>query len=85
MIRIALDRRNASGSNFHADRHTASPNLFAVMASNTLSMVRTMARTWRERARSQAELAAPSDRELQDIGTCRSSISEEISKPFWRA
>jgi uncharacterized protein YjiS (DUF1127 family) len=51
------------------------------MASNTLSMLR----TWRERARSRAELAARSDRELQDIGTCRSSISEEISKPFWRA
>jgi uncharacterized protein YjiS (DUF1127 family) len=81
MIRIALDRRNPSGSNFHADRHATSPSLFAVTASNTLSMLR----IWRERARSRAELAARSDRELQDIGTCRSSISDEISKPFWRA
>jgi hypothetical protein len=24
-------------------------------------------------------------RELQDMGTCWSSIADEISKPFWRA
>jgi uncharacterized protein YjiS (DUF1127 family) len=52
-----------------------------VLASNTLSMMR----TWRERVRSREELAARSDRELQDIGTYRSSILDEISKPFWRA
>jgi len=23
-------------------------------------------------------------RELQDIGTCRSDIANEIAKPFWR-
>ena len=40
---------------------------------------------WRERARYRQQLAARSERELQDMGTCRSSIEDEISKPFWRA
>jgi uncharacterized protein YjiS (DUF1127 family) len=26
-----------------------------------------------------------SERELQDIGICRSDIACEIAKPFWRA
>ena len=39
---------------------------------------------WRARARVRRELAARSERELQDMGTCRSSIADEISKPFWR-
>ena len=30
------------------------------------------------------ELAARSERELQDMGTCWSSIADEVSKPFWR-
>jgi uncharacterized protein YjiS (DUF1127 family) len=51
------------------------------LALNVLSMLQ----TWRERARSRRELAARSDRELQDIGASQSSISKEISKPFWRA
>ena len=77
MIRIALDHQNSSPRlDTCRDR-----GFVMVLALNALSMVR----TWRERARSRAELAARSDRELQDIGTCRSSISDEISKPFWRA
>ena len=49
--------------------------------SNALSTLR----IWRERVRYREELAAQSERELQDIGTCWSSISGEIKKPFWRA
>ena len=40
---------------------------------------------WRARARSRRELAARSERELQDMGTCWASIAHEVSKPFWRS
>ena len=39
---------------------------------------------WRERRRARRHLAAMSERELQDIGTCRSEIGHEIGKPFWK-
>jgi uncharacterized protein YjiS (DUF1127 family) len=82
MIRTAPDRRNSSpGLDTYSDRRTAPPSLVVVLALNVLSMLQ----TWRERARSRRELAARSDRELQDIGASQSSISKEISKPFWRA
>ena len=82
MIRTVRDRQNSSlGLDTYCDRHTAPRSLVVVLASNALSMMR----TWRERARSRRELAALSDRELQDIGAFRSSISDEIGKPFWRA
>jgi len=57
------------------------PDSVAMLASDALSMVR----IWRERARFRRELAARSESELQDMGTCWSSISDEVSKPFWRA
>jgi uncharacterized protein YjiS (DUF1127 family) len=57
------------------------PDSAAGFVSGALSTLR----IWRERARSREVLAARSERELQDIGTCWSSISDEIGKPFWRA
>jgi uncharacterized protein YjiS (DUF1127 family) len=51
------------------------------MVRNVLAMVR----IWRTRARIRRQLAALSGRELQDMGTCWSSIADEVSKPFWRA
>ncbi len=45
----------------------------------------TLARVWRERQRVRRQLAIMSERELQDVGTCRSDIACEIAKPFWRA
>jgi uncharacterized protein YjiS (DUF1127 family) len=42
-----------------------------------------LARSWR-RAASRRALAAMDDRELRDIGLCRSDVYLEISKPFWR-
>jgi uncharacterized protein YjiS (DUF1127 family) len=82
MIRTVLDRQNSSpGLDTYGDRHAPPPGLVVVLALNALSTVW----TWRERARSRRELAAQSDRELQDMGTCRSAISDEVSKPFWRA
>jgi uncharacterized protein YjiS (DUF1127 family) len=52
-----------------------------VLARNVLSTVR----IWRARAHARRELAARSERELRDMGTCWSSIADEVSKPFWRA
>ncbi len=56
-------------------------NPLAVLVRNILSTVR----IWRGRAHSRRELAARSERELRDMGTCWSSIADEVSKPFWRA
>ena len=41
--------------------------------------------TWQRRARARRELARFSERELHDIGTSWSAISEEVNKPFWKA
>ena len=57
-----------------------SMNSLSVVIRNLLATVQ----TWRARARFRRGLAALSERELQDMGTCRSSIAHEISKPFWR-
>jgi uncharacterized protein YjiS (DUF1127 family) len=46
--------------------------------------VAAIVRIWRARARFRRELAARSEHELQDMGTCWSSIAYEVSKPFWR-
>ena len=64
-------------------RHQSSAltNPLAVLVRNILSTVR----IWRARAHSRRELAARSERELRDMGTCWSSIADEVSKPFWRA
>ncbi|QWG22392.1 DUF1127 domain-containing protein [Bradyrhizobium sediminis] len=40
-------------------------------------------RLWRERGRVCGQLAAMSERELQDIGVCWSEIASEVGKPFW--
>lgn len=42
-------------------------------------------RTWQQRARARRELARWTERELHDIGMSRSSIAEEVNKPFWKA
>ena len=44
-----------------------------------------LARVWRERQRIRRQLGVMSERELQDVGICRSEIAFEIAKPFWRA
>jgi len=41
-------------------------------------------RLWRNRSRARRQLAVMNARELQDIGTCRSEIADDIAKPFWR-
>ena len=44
-----------------------------------------LAAEWRRRARSRAELAQMSDRDLRDIGITRAEVACESAKPFWRA
>ena len=63
------------------DSHTPPSNSIVALLWNALSMVR----TWRERARYRRELAAQSEYDLKDMGTCWSSISDDVNKPFWRA
>jgi uncharacterized protein YjiS (DUF1127 family) len=38
---------------------------------------------WRQDSRDWRQLAAMSDRELQDIGVCRGEVARGISRPFW--
>jgi uncharacterized protein YjiS (DUF1127 family) len=40
-------------------------------------------RTWRARSCARRQLAVMSERELQDMGTCRAEIADEVGKPFW--
>jgi uncharacterized protein YjiS (DUF1127 family) len=38
---------------------------------------------WRQNRREQRQLAAMSDRELEDIGVCRGEVARKSSRPFW--
>jgi uncharacterized protein YjiS (DUF1127 family) len=38
---------------------------------------------WRQNSREQRQLAAMSDRELEDIGVCRGEVADRSSRPFW--
>jgi len=39
---------------------------------------------WRQRRRYRAYLATMDDRDLRDIGLCRSDAEREANLPFWR-
>ena len=41
-------------------------------------------RTWRRRSAERRELAAWTDRDLNDVGLARDDVVQEIDKPFWR-
>jgi uncharacterized protein YjiS (DUF1127 family) len=68
---------------YRPESRKASKSTFAIVG-NVLTMAMTVASAWRESCRARRKLAALSDRELQDIGTCWSEISIEAGKPFWR-
>jgi uncharacterized protein YjiS (DUF1127 family) len=55
------------------------------LALAVVEVVLAFVRVWRQRRRNRSQLAAMSERELQDIGICRLEIANEIGKPFWRA
>ena len=66
-------------------RHDRPPPKAAESAVAIVEGLIALARVWRERQRTRRQLADMGERELQDIGTCRSEIACEIAKPFWRA
>jgi len=66
------------------DRPLPSRNPAGSVAAN-IEDIFALVRVWRERRRARRQLAVMSERELQDIGICRSDIESEIGKPFWRA
>jgi uncharacterized protein YjiS (DUF1127 family) len=37
---------------------------------------------WRQNSRDRRQLAAMSDRELEDIGVCRAEVADRVSRPF---
>jgi uncharacterized protein YjiS (DUF1127 family) len=69
------------GADNSHDRRRQSRNAGGAVIAVVLAFVR----VWRERRRARHQLAVMSERELQDIGICRSEIANEIGKPFWRA
>jgi uncharacterized protein (TIGR00369 family) len=74
----SASRAASSGSRVGADdSHGGS-------ALAVIEVVLAFGRVWRQRRRNRCQLAAMSERELQDIGICRSEIASEIGKPFWR-
>ncbi|KRR26721.1 hypothetical protein CQ14_20210 [Bradyrhizobium lablabi] len=50
------------------------------IAASALALVR----AWRQRSRDRCLLAAMSEREFQDIGTCWSKVANDVAKPFWK-
>jgi len=53
--------------------------------SAVIAVVLAFVQVWRERRSTRRRLAVMSERELQDMGICRSEIANEIGKPFWQA
>jgi len=63
----------------------ATTTIVAGCPASRIEVVLAFVRVWRQRRRHRCQLAAMNERELQDIGICRSEIANEIGKPFWRA
>lgn len=53
--------------------------------TSPLSRMATLLRTWRRRAAERRELAAWTERDLNDVALSRGDVVHEIDKPFWRA
>ena len=71
----------------HADMRDDRPLPSRKPAESAFAIVEglfALVRVWRERQRIRRQLAVMSERELQDIGICRSEIACESAKPFWR-
>ena len=66
----------------HDQRRLRNPGAPALAV---IDIVLAFVRVWRESRRTRRQLAAMSERELQDIGICRSDIAIEIGRPFWRS
>jgi uncharacterized protein YjiS (DUF1127 family) len=44
-----------------------------------------LVRRWREHDRVRRHVAVMTERELMDMGSCWSEISDHVNKPFWKA
>jgi uncharacterized protein YjiS (DUF1127 family) len=93
MTRIIIDRRSAppcpapkrsSVPQVDVSSHPGADNPGGPAPALVAALL-AFAREWRERRRGRCRLASMSERELQDIGVCRSDIAFEIGKPFWQA
>jgi uncharacterized protein (TIGR00369 family) len=80
--RVETSSRVCADNNHDRGRQSQDPGGFAFAV---IEVILAFARVWREHRRTRGRLAAMSERELQDIGICRSEIALEIGKPFWRA
>jgi len=67
---------NMSGRTVHQMTNSHDP-MFLGHLAETL-------RTWRRRSSERAELAAWTERDLNDVGLSRDDVAYEIDKPFWR-
>jgi len=79
---MSAETLNTCAARERQSRHP-SRTLMAALAVPVRNIRATM-QIWRARARARRQLAALSERELQDMGTNWSSIADEVSKPFWR-
>jgi uncharacterized protein YjiS (DUF1127 family) len=64
-----------------ACRQRRQPFLISLLAIGR-SMLMLVA-AWRQNSRDRRQLAAMSDRDLQDIGVCRGEVADGISRSFW--
>lgn len=53
--------------------------------ASALTRLSNLVRTWRRRAAERRELAAWTERDLNDVALSRGDVVNEIDKPFWRA
>jgi uncharacterized protein YjiS (DUF1127 family) len=80
--RVETSSRVGAGKSRDRRRQSRNPG---GLVRAVIAVVFAYVSVWRERGRARRQLAVMSDRELQDIGICRSEIAYEIGKPFWRA
>jgi uncharacterized protein YjiS (DUF1127 family) len=66
------------------DRHRQRQQVLPRSTPTFIADIIALVRVWRERHHARLQLAVMSERELQDIGSCRVEIANEIGKPFWR-
>ena len=85
MIKTAQTaQRNHQSDETMNELHALNVHFIRNFATDPARKIFAIIQIWRTRARDRRELAARSDRELQDMATCWSSIAHEVSKPFWR-
>ncbi len=70
-------------NNFQCNACATEKRTTKSLTERLISLLNIM-QVWAERHRSRRALAQLDDRMLSDIGLSRSTIEEEIEKPFWQ-